>query len=228
MKTAFLLLLLTLFPALAEEKWTPLFNGVDFTNWGGAGKTEHVGYYVNDGEIHATPACRFLTSDREYKHYRFRFEFKLTPGANNGLGIHYPGTGDPAYTGMEIQMLDNTAEKFADLKDWQYHGSLYTLAAAKKGHLKPVGAWNLQEVIVAPDHTVRVLLNGTEILKTDLKKARKAHPKHQGAKRQQGHLVFCGHKDIISLRNLQIQELTKADPKPAKPAEPKKAEPETR
>ena len=49
---------------------------------------------------------------------------------------------------MELQILDNSHERYAKLKDYQYHGSLYTLKAAKRGHLKPVGEWNRQKVTV--------------------------------------------------------------------------------
>jgi len=90
-------------------------------------------------------------------------EFKLTPGANTGLGIHYPGTGDSAYTGMEIQIQDSTDPKYKDLKNYQFHGSLYTLEAAKQGALKPVGEWNQQRVIVMGP-TVKVELNGRVVI----------------------------------------------------------------
>ena len=138
---SFLILLTTFTTAWAGE-FVSLFNGKDFTGWGGKGKVEEQGYTVKDGVIVSTPKCRFLITEKEYTNYVFEFEFKLSPGANNGLGIHYPGEGDPAYTGLELQILDNTHEKYADLKDYQFHGGLYTLKAAKKGHLKPVGEWN--------------------------------------------------------------------------------------
>lgn len=41
---------------------------------------------------------------------------------------------------MEIQILDNSAKKYAKLKEYQFHGSLYTLQAAKREGLKP-GPW---------------------------------------------------------------------------------------
>ena len=110
----------------------------------------------------------------------FEFEFLLPPGGNNGLGIHYPGKGDAAYTGMELQILDNSHKRYAKLKDYQYHGSLYTLAAAKRGHLKPVGEWNRQKVTVNGP-LIKVELNGTEILNANLDEISKTKPKHKGA-----------------------------------------------
>ena len=188
-------------------EFVSLFNGKDFTGWGGAGKPEQSGYVIKEGGIiESTKKCRFLITEKEYSNYVFEFEFKLTAGANNGLGIHYPGKGDPAYTGMEIQILDNTHQKYAKLKDYQFHGGLYTLVAAKKGHLKPVGEWN-KEIVTVNGPNVKVELNGVVIMEANLDEVNKSKPKHNGAKRRKGHLCFCGHGAIISLKNLRIKEL---------------------
>lgn len=188
-------------------EFVSLFNGKDFTGWGGSGKPEQSGYVIKEGGIiESTKKCRFLITEKEYSNYVFEFEFKLTAGANNGLGIHYPGKGDPAYTGMEIQILDNTHPKYAKLKDYQFHGGLYTLVAAKKGHLKPVGEWN-KEIVTVKGPNVKVELNGVVIMEANLDEVNKSKPKHNGAKRRKGHLCFCGHGAIISLKNLRIKEL---------------------
>ena len=196
---------LSLASACADE-FVDLFNGKDFTHWGGAGKTMQNGYMVKDGIITSTPKCRFLQTEKEFSSYVLQFDFKLTPGANNGLGIHYPGKGDAAYTGMEIQILDNTHPKYAKLKDYQFHGGLYTLVAPKKGFQKPVGEWNKQTVTVAGPK-IKVELNGTVIMEADLDEINKSKPKHEGAKRRKGHIAFCGHGDIVSFRNIKIKEI---------------------
>ena len=169
-------------------------------------KAEQAGYEVKDGTITSPRKCRVLKTEKQYSNYVLHFEFKLTPGANNGLGIHYPGQGDAAYTGMEIQILDNTHPKYANLKDFQFHGGLYTLVAAKKGHLKPVGEWN-KEVVTIDGANVKVELNGTVIMEANLDDINKTKPKHQGAKRREGHIAFCGHGDIVSFKNIKIKEL---------------------
>ena len=195
------------FGSVYAGEFVSLFNGKDFTGWGGAGKPEQSGYVIKEGGIiESTKKCRFLITEKEYSNYVFEFEFKLTAGANNGLGIHYPGKGDPAYTGMEIQILDNTHPKYAKLKGYQFHGGLYTLVAAKKGHLKPVGEWN-KEIVTVNGPNVKVELNGVVIMEADLDEVNKSKPKHNGAKRRKGHLCFCGHGAIISLKNLRIKEL---------------------
>jgi len=133
----------------------------------------------------------------------------LTPGANNGLGIHAPLTGDPAYVGKELQILDNTADIYKDLKDYQYHGSVYGIIAAKRGFLKPVGEWNVQEVVVKGNN-VKITLNGTVILEGNMKEASKNgtldHKEHPGLLRNKGYIGFLGHGSELKFRNIRIKE----------------------
>ena len=188
--------------------WLNLTEGEDLTGWKeGKGNTTVAGYTIEDGVISSAPGCSNLMTEKEYEDYIMEFEFRLTPGANNGLGIHYPGEGDPAYTGMELQILDNSSEKYqGKLKDYQWHGSLYTLAPAKQGFLKPVGEWNFQRVTVRGPR-VSVELNGVTILNANLDELNAAHPKHEGAKRRKGHVAFCGHGDVVSWRKVRLVEI---------------------
>lgn len=196
----------------ADEKkqgFELLFNGKDLDNWKG-NKTD---YIVEDNAIAIYPTGKGhgnLYTEKEYSDFVFRFEFQLTPGANNGLGIHTSLDGDAAYNGKEIQILDNTAPVYANLQPYQYHGSVYGIAPAKRGFLNPVGEWNEEEVIVKGDH-VKVILNGTVILDADLKKAtrngtmdKKDHP---GLKVHKGHIAFLGHGTIVRFRNIRVKDL---------------------
>ena len=59
-------------------EFVSLFNGKDFTGWGGAGKPEQPGYVIKEGGIiESTKKCRFLITEKEYSNYVFEFEFKL-------------------------------------------------------------------------------------------------------------------------------------------------------
>ncbi|OYV06702.1 MAG: hypothetical protein CFE26_04900 [Verrucomicrobiales bacterium VVV1] len=192
-------------PAFSQDaapvaKSRDLFNGKDLTGWHGEG------YAIENGAIVCTPKGRNLITDETFSNYVLDFEFQLTPGANNGLGIHYPGTGDAAYTGMEVQILDSTAEKYKDLKPYQFHGSLYTMVPAKQGALKPVGEWNHERVVIE-GKDIRVEVNGQVVLSSDLDKLNVEFPKHAGAKRRSGHIAFCGHGDKVAFKNIRIAEL---------------------
>ena len=197
--------LLAGFAALAaeEEGYVSLFNGKDLTGWTGDTK----GYIVENGNLVCKPGGNLFT-EKEYANFSFKFEFKLTPGANNGVGIRTPLEGNPAYEGMEIQILDDRHEKYKDLHEWQAHGSIYGVVPAKRDHLKPVGEWNSEEII-ADGRNVKVIVNGVTIVDSDLDKVTPVDGKpHPGLKNEKGHIAFCGHGDVIEFRNLRVKDLT--------------------
>jgi hypothetical protein len=193
-------------PAPAEPGFTALFNGRDLEGWSGAVD----GYEVRDGAIVCKPGQGgTLFTKGRYRDFVVRLEFRLPPAGNNGLAIRYPGTGDSAYAGMtELQVLDDTDPKYAGLDPRQAHGSAYGMVASTRGHLKPVGQWNEQEVTVRGS-TIKVVLNGTTILDTDLATVTTfmADSPHPGKDRTEGHFGFAGHSDPVAFRNVRIREL---------------------
>lgn len=196
----------------AEEQkdgFVPLFNGINFEGWTG----NTVDYEVKNGEIVLNvdngPSHGNLFTQGEYRDFTFRFEFQLTPGANNGLGIRAPLQGDAAYVGMELQILDDDAPIYADLQKYQYHGSVYGVIPAKRGSLKPVGEWNYEEVVVKGNN-VKVILNGNVITDGDIAAASRNgtldHKDHPGLLRTSGHIGFLGHGSVVKFRNIRIKE----------------------
>ena len=198
-------------PEEKAEGFVALFNGRNLDNWVG-NKTS---YIAEDGNIIVKPGDGSggnLFTGKEYADFIFRFEFQLTPGANNGLGIRAPLSGDAAYSGMELQILDDTAPVYANLQPYQYHGSVYGVIPAKRGHLNPVGEWNYQEVI-AQGTKIKITLNGTVIVDGDLAEPidsgtidKKDHP---GLKNKTGHIGFLGHGSELKFRNIRIKDLSK-------------------
>jgi len=194
-----------------EEGYKILFDGTNMNSWMG----NTVDYTIDKGEMVVRPKPsprKDLYTREEYGDFVFRFEFKLTEGANNGLGIRAPLNEDAAYAGMELQILDNDADIYKNLHIYQYHGSVYGVIPARRGFLKPVGEWNQEEVIVSGPK-IKVVLNGTVILDGDITEARehgtldgKDHP---GLKRDKGHIGFLGHGSVVYFRNIRIKDLSK-------------------
>jgi hypothetical protein len=153
-----------------------------------------------------------MFTDDTYDNFAVRFEFKLPPGGNNGLGLRSPVTDkEVAYEGMESQILDDGDVKYKGwLHPYQVHGSLYGLAPALRGYLRPVGQWNYEELTINGDK-LTVDLNGYEILNTNIAEARK-NPmdgkKHPGASRTDGHVGLLGHQDPVAFRNIRIKRLS--------------------
>ncbi len=195
---------------MTDKGFTTLFNGKNLDGWVGNKQS----YVVENGVIVVKPdgggSGGNLFTEGEYSSFEFRFEFQLTPGANNGLGIHAPLEGDAAYVGKEIQILDNTAEKYAGLKPYQYHGSVYGVIPAKRDYLKPVGEWN-EEAVIVQGSKIRVILNGTTIVDGDFLEASKNGTMdgndHPGLKRNRGHIGFLGHGDVVRFRKIRVKEL---------------------
>lgn len=194
-----------------KEGFKVLFDGSNMFQWTG----NTADYVTEGGNMVINPKSDKgsggnLFTKEEFSDFIFRFEFQLSPGANNGLGIRSPITGDAAYKGMELQILDNEDPKYKDLHEYQYHGSIYGTIAAKRGFLKPVGLWNYQEVIVKGPK-IKVILNGTVILDADITDARKngaADGKdHPGLLRDSGHIGFLGHGSPLKFRNIRIKDL---------------------
>ena len=195
------------FTMAADDGFVMLFDGKSLNGWQGAVN----GYFVEDGALVCDPKKGgLLYTDKEYSDFVLRLDFQLTPGANNGIGIRTPMGGDPAYVGMELQVLDDSSDKYKSLAEYQYHGSIYGVVAAKRGHQKPVGEWNKQEVTVKGKH-VKVVLNGETIVDADIEKASTPKTldgkKHPGLEREKGYVCFCGHGAKVAFRDIKIKEL---------------------
>ena len=195
------LLGLLLVPGLQadEEGFVPLFDGKTLSGWTGDVK----GYAVVDGTI----VCkgRHLYTEKSYANFILRLEFKVPPGGNNGIGLRTPKGGHASRDGMEIQILDDDAPRYAKLKPGQYCGSIYNVVPAERGHLKKAGEWNTME-IVCNGSLVTVKLNGHVITKGDLSKFTKGG-KRKNLARTEGHILFCGHGSPVAFRNLRIKVL---------------------
>jgi len=189
-----------------KDGFVSLFNGKNLAGWVGAVN----GYGVENGVMYCKPrGGGNLFTAHEFTDFILKFEFKLPAGANNGLGIRSPLRGNPAYNAMELQILDDSAPQYAKLKPYQYHGSIYGVVPAKRGHQKPVGQWNVQEVrAIGPKITV--ILNGVTIVDADLSKITKtadggglrAHP---GLRNKTGHIGWLGHGSRVEFRNIRIK-----------------------
>jgi hypothetical protein len=170
------------------DGFVSMFDGKTLTGWQG----DTTGYQAKEGVLVCTKQGRRLQTEKKYGNFVLRFQYKLQPGGNNGINIR----------GMEIQILDDDAPKHAKLKPCQYHGSVYCHVPAERGHQKPIGEWNEQEILVDGQH-VKVTLNGTVIVDADTN--------HSALKKPAGTIGFKGHHEHVEFRNLRIRELPGSD-----------------
>lgn len=194
--------------AADEDGFVSLFNGKDLTGWQIVNK-QGPGYVVEDGVLVCPKeGGGNLFTNKEYANFVFRFEYRLQPGGNNGVGLRAPLAGDAAYSGMESQILDDDAPEYANLEPGQYHGSIYKVVAAKRGAPKKAGEWNTEEIVCDGRH-VKVTVNDKVIVDASLDNVKdpevlKAHP---GIQRTTGHIGFLGHGARVEFRNIRVKPL---------------------
>lgn len=194
--------------AADEDGFVTLFNGKDLSGWQIVNK-RGPGYVVEDGLLVCPKeGGGNLFTSKEYANFVFRFEYRLAPGGNNGVGLRAPLAGDAAYSGMESQILDDGAPEYANLEPGQYHGSIYKVVAAKRGAPKKAGEWNTEEIVCDGRH-VKVTVNDKVTVDANLDDVKdpevlKAHP---GIQRTTGHIGFLGHGTRVEFRNIRVKPL---------------------
>ncbi len=201
----------TLSAAEKKEGYRLLFDGTNLNNFQG----DFVNYRCEDGNIYVKPrgdGFGNLYTKEEYQDFVFRFEFKLTAGANNGIGIRAEMGKDAAYYGMEIQVLDHYDKIYQPwLEDYQYHGSVYGIIPTQnRDCLKPLGEWNEEEIYVKGNY-IRVTLNGTVITEGNIKDATRngTHDgkEHPGLFNKTGYIGFLGHGSELWFRHVRVKRL---------------------
>lgn len=187
-------------------QWQSLFNGKDLTGWQAIdGPADSWG--AEDGLLFTTGAGGgWLSTTQQYANFELELEFRVPAGGNSGVFLRAPHQGNPAFAGLEIQVLDDDAPEYAQLKPTQYTGSVYDLAGAERGHTKPAGQWQSMR-IVCQDRSVVVTLNGSEIVCANLDDYQNRHGDHPGLARRDGYLGLQNHGSRLEYRNLRIREL---------------------
>lgn len=191
-----------------DSGWVKLYNGKDLTGWHVKdGKPEA---WKANGEMISTVSAGggWLTSDKQYGDFELKIEYRIPAGGNSGLGIRYPSAGDPAHVGMEIQMLDDNAPQYKDLKAAQYNGGIYYQAAPKAKAARKPGEWNLYEVRAKGPH-IQIKLNGVEIQNVNVEQYTRGEGGYKplAERPRVGHVGVQNHGDQVDFRNIYIREL---------------------
>jgi hypothetical protein len=191
--------------AKPPEGFTSLFDGKTLDGWKPTGKADQ--WAAENGSI----VCKgggggYLLTDKEYGDFEFRCEYKWgKAGGNSGVALRTPPKGDPAYAGMEIQLIDDEGWP-GKLADYQHTGSIYDVQPAKEAANKKIGEWNTVR-IVCQGRKVTIEHNGKELTSANLDDYEKKFDKHPGLKREKGHIGFQSYNVHVEFRNVYVKEL---------------------
>jgi hypothetical protein len=146
----------------------------------------------------------WLATDATYYDFVLRLEYRTGPASNSGIFLRAGRTGNPAFTGMELQILSDAGEPAGVHST----GSLYGAAAPTKNMAKPDGDWNQVEVSVIK-REVSATWNGEKILDVSLD-----DPKYHNAQERPlaerlpfGHIGLQAYSSgtPVEFRNIRIR-----------------------
>jgi len=148
-------------------KGKALFNGKDLDGWiVSGGMTEwkaERGILFSEGTKNS-----WLRTEKEYTDFVLKFEYRLASGANSGVSLRCPSSGDPAHEGLEVQLLDDGSGLYKNLRPEQYTGAIYMQAAARTKAALAAGEWNRCEITCLGTEVI-VRINDVEVNRVNLK-----------------------------------------------------------
>jgi hypothetical protein len=201
--TAFFSLMLIVPLCAADDPpgYRPLFDGQSLTGWEGAGQPAEKCWKADGGAIVCTgEKGPWLRSVEQFADFNLRLEYKLKAGGNSGVYIRVPENGNHHGdgAGIEVQVLDDGAERYRTLKPYQYTGSLYAIAPATSHVARQPGEWSSLEINCRGTR-YHVIHNGTQIIAAD----EATYPELKG-RLTKGYLGLQNHSEEVWFRNLRI------------------------
>ncbi|HWL07274.1 MAG TPA: family 16 glycoside hydrolase [Planctomicrobium sp.] len=205
-------------PVLAPSvpEFIPLIKGKELDGW--VVQEGKLSAWTREGDtISCTSAAGgWLRTEAEYSDFELKLEYRLQAGGNTGIGLRAPATGNPTFTGIEIQLLDDESPKYTGLRDDQYTGSLYyQVPASKRAVLKPVGEWNQCEVRCLGDQ-LTIKINDEVVNEVTLNRrnndavgSEQPKPRYSLAQRPPvGHIALQSHSTRVDFRKIELKDLT--------------------
>ena len=144
-----------------------LFDGKTLNGWVTPdGKPASAGWEVADGVLHLVGSgSGMILTDREYRDFDLRFEWKITAGGNSGIKYRvqrYSG----AILGIEYQLLDDSKHAAGKIGKGST-GSLYALYAPQvkddQMPTRPPGQFNSSRILVKGNRITH-WLNGVKLV----------------------------------------------------------------
>lgn len=186
---------------VTELGYRSLFNGRDLDGWEGAGDDAAKCWTVDGDAIVCTgKPGPWLRSREKFGDFNLRLEYKVKAGGNSGVYVRVPADGNhhgPG-SGVEIQVLDDAAPRYKDLKAYQYTGSVYAVVPASRHVGRAAETWNSLEINCHGTH-YRIGHNGVWIVDADVD----TYP-GLAERLVEGFLGLQNHSEEVWFRNLRV------------------------
>ena len=192
-------------PAEAAEGFFPLFNGADLDGWRISGANKNA-FTAKDEMLVATGegGGGWVFTTRMYENFVLRYEYRLPEqGGNSGVAVRATAAGNPAFTGMEIQIL--TPEEAPRLGS---SGALYASVVPAVAADRPAGQWNEVEVL-CDGPRIRTVMNGEDLYDVDVNTYDSPDKEHAPLKERAkiGYIALQDYGDYVEFRKVRLKPL---------------------
>jgi len=186
--------------------WVSIFNGKDLTGWEVMGRAKDA-FYAEDGVLVCTgKGGEWIRYTEKLDNFVLQLEYKVSRRANSGVFLRSQEKGHPAYTGFEVQILDD----FGHPVNTHISGAIYDVVAPTENMSKPAGEWNKLE-ITCDGPKVIVVLNGTKVIDINLDEFTKPIGKFRtpyAKLPRSGYIGLQDHGFPLWFRNIRLKKLS--------------------
>ncbi|MFI5455908.1 MAG: SUMF1/EgtB/PvdO family nonheme iron enzyme [Isosphaerales bacterium] len=218
-------------PAPGRAGWVSLFNGKDLTGWVVDGGDENA-WQAKSGELVVHGAEKdsgggkgqgYLLTERDYADFHLRFQFQRSSDtATSGIALRAVphetgGNSNPADPPFHLTVwlgkFSPWYRQFMNLEDdetgalwWSFEASVQPILLPDHlAEVKPIGEWNDMEVEMR-GQSLRIAVNGREVLNVMLNKTRPAKFPAPGLNRYSGRIGFLKRTGEVRFRKIEIKE----------------------
>jgi hypothetical protein len=143
------------------NNWTVLFSP-DLKN-----ADDPAGVWTSTDGIFTASKDEAVWTKSMYENFILDLEFKTEVGTNSGVIIYCTDKGNWIPNSVEVQILDDYADKWKDVSNTWQCGAIFGHLAPAKRTVKHPGEWN-RMTIVCKGQMVDILLNGEPVNHMDM------------------------------------------------------------
>jgi len=190
-----------------REGFVLLFDGRSLRDWHSVRQRPDAGsWVVRKRALTWEKGGSWLATDDTYYDFVLRLEYRTGRGSNSGVFLRAAAHGNPAFSGMELQILSDRGKPPGKNST----GSLYGAVAPARSMARPDGEWNKVEITLV-ERRLTAVWNGAQVLDVDLD-----DPQYAGAQQRPlaeraawGHIGLQAYSTgtPVQFRNLRIKVL---------------------
>ena len=193
----------------------------DLSAWQGAGGSIKA-WSVENGVLKCDGSrgkdhAKWIATKQKYDDFDLSLEFNVAEASNSGVFLRAPLAGNPARTGLEVQLFDNDAPKYKVKPVAVHTGAIWNVAPPSKDMHKKAGQWQTLRIVCVGRYC-GVWHNGQQVVSVNLDDYPELAPKFPGLLRTDGYIGLQNHGAPFAFRNVRIKRIKDATKYPKAPS----------